>query len=161
MPVIANMTDWAGGQTMAAAAFRNAQSRLMIGEGNAPSDFRWPSAGKFNWALDWFDAELARGPNRDRLALKILGNGAEAISFAEMAVRSNRLANGLRARGVRRQDRILLMLGNTAPLWETMLAAMKLGAVVIPSTTMLTAEDVRAHSSCTCWARDLLRNRSG
>jgi len=59
-----------------------------------------------------------------------------------MAARSNRVANGLRQRGVRRGDRILLMLGNVAPLWETMLAAMKLGAVVIPSTLLLTAEDL-------------------
>ena len=34
------------------------------------------------------------------------------------------------------------MLGNVAPLWETMLAAMKLGAVVIPATTLLTPGDL-------------------
>jgi acetyl-CoA synthetase len=127
---------------MTADAFKNAQSCLMSTKDTAPADFQWPAVGKFNWALDWFDAELARGPNRDRLALKILGDDAEALSFAEMAARSNCVANELRARGVRRHDRILLMLGNTAPLWETMLAAMKLGAVVIPSTLMLTAADV-------------------
>ena len=127
---------------MTADAFKYAQSSLAGAKRAAPADLQWPPAGKFNWALDWFDAELAGGPNRDRLALKILGNGAEVISFSEMAVRSNRLANGLRARGVRRSDRIMLMLGNTTPLWETMLAAMKLGAVVIPSTLLLTAEDV-------------------
>jgi acetyl-CoA synthetase len=48
----------------------------------------------------------------------------------------------LRALGVDRGDRILLMLGNVAPLWETMLAAMKLGAVVIPATTLLTPGDL-------------------
>jgi acetyl-CoA synthetase len=45
--------------------------------------------------------------------------------------------------GVRRGDRILLMLGNTVPLWETMLAAMKLGAVVIPATTLLNQADLK------------------
>lgn len=67
-----------------------------------------------------------------------------------MAARSNQIANGLRQRGVGRGDRILLMLGNVAELWETMLAAMKLGAVLIPSTLLLTPEDLaervaRAH----------------
>ncbi len=123
-------------------AFKHAQFKLMTTNGATPAGFRWPAVDKFNWALDWFDAELAQGLDRSRLALKILGGEAEAISFAELAARSNRVANGLRKRGVRRQDRILVMLGNIAPLWETMLAAMKLGAVIIPSTLMLTAEDV-------------------
>jgi acetyl-CoA synthetase len=43
---------------------------------------------------------------------------------------------------VRRGDRILLMLGNVVPLWECMLAAMKLGAVVVPATTLLTRNDL-------------------
>ena len=44
--------------------------------------------------------------------------------------------------GVQRGDRILLMLGNVVPLWECMLAAMKLGAVIVPATTLLTRNDL-------------------
>ncbi len=64
-------------------------------------------------------------------------------SFAEMAGRSSRVANHLRALGVRRGDRILLMLGNELALWDVMLAAIKLGAVVIPATSLLTPADLR------------------
>src|SRR6185295_8604515 len=106
-------------------------------------DFRWPALDRFNWALDWFDAELARGLSADRPALAIVGDAAANLTFAELSDRSNRVANGLRALGVKRGDRILLMLGNVAPLWEIMLAAMKLGAVVIPATTLLTPNDLR------------------
>ncbi len=105
-------------------------------------DFRWPELDRFNWALDWFEPELARGERGRQAALRIVGDGAATLSFAELGERSNRLANGLRGLGVRRGDRVLLMLGNVVPLWETMLAAMKLGAVVIPATTLLMPVDL-------------------
>ena len=131
---------------MSGEAFRAARDMLFAHRGDysaAHRDFQWPAMEHFNWALDWFDAELARGPLAGNEALRILGGGAAARSFAELAADSNRVANGLRALGVKRGDRILMMLGNVVPLWETMLAAQKLGAVVIPATTLLTASDLR------------------
>jgi acetyl-CoA synthetase len=108
----------------------------------ARSSFKWPRPKRFNWALDWFDAELASGEHGARPALKILGDVDESVSFAELSADSNRVANGLRALGAKRGDRLLLMLGNVPPLWVTMLAAMKLGLVVIPATTLLTGADI-------------------
>jgi acetyl-CoA synthetase len=109
----------------------------------AHMEFRWPKLTHFNYALDWFDAELARGASASQPALKIIGEGAATVTFVELSERSNRIANGLHALGVKRGERILLMLGNVVPLWETMLAAMKLGAVVIPATTLLTRNDLK------------------
>lgn len=107
----------------------------------AYAGFKWPKLQAFNWALDYFDA-LARG-NDDPALWIIEEDGAESkLSFAEMSARSNRVANWLRRQGVRRGERILIMLGNEVPLWETMLAAIKLGAVVIPATTLLTPDDL-------------------
>ena len=108
-------------------------------------DFRWPELDTFNWALDHFDAVAADPVRGARRALWIVEqDGSEAYwTFAELAARSNRVANRLREWGVRRGDRIVLMLGNQVELWETLLAAMKLGAVVIPATTQLRAADVR------------------
>ena len=84
----------------------------------ACAGFRWPAMESFNWALDWFDAELARGATPAATALRIVGPTGRGCAFRELAERSNRVANGLRALGVRRGDRVLLMLGNVAPLWE-------------------------------------------
>ncbi|UGY13708.1 AMP-binding protein [Bradyrhizobium septentrionale] len=113
----------------------------------AVRDFRWPDPVPFNWALDWFDAELAKSPDsRDRPALWIVdaASGKETkLSFAALSRRSNQVANFLRAQGLKRGDHLLLLLGNVVPLWETMLAAMKLGVVVIPATTLLTADELR------------------
>src|ERR1700710_1256524 len=113
----------------------------------AVADFRWPDPVPFNWALDWFDAELARDPeSKDRPALWIVDAGSNRetkLSFEALSRRSNQVANFLRAQGLRRGDHLLLLLGNVIPLWETMLAAMKLGVVVIPATTLLTPDELR------------------
>jgi acetyl-CoA synthetase len=113
----------------------------------AVKGFRWPDPAPFNWALDWFDAELGRDPqSKDCPALWIVdaGNNRETkLSFAALSRRSNQVANFLRAQGLKRGDHLVLLLGNVIPLWETMLAAMKLGVVVIPATTLLTPDELR------------------
>ncbi len=126
-------------------AFRAARDLLLRHRrdlAKAQQEFRWPALGRFNWALDYFDP-LAAG--NEHAALRFVGpNGFESsISFTGLAARSNQVANHLRRLGVTRGDRILMLLGNVQPLWEVMLAAMKLGAVLIPATTMLTEDDLR------------------
>ncbi len=105
--------------------------------------FEWPKLDRFNWALDWFD-QIAAGDRRNQTALWVAYEDGhqDKLTFKELSERSNRIANYYRELGIRRGDRVLLMLGNIPPLWETMLAMMKLGAVIIPATTLLTANDV-------------------
>ena len=104
-------------------------------------DFDWPQLDRFNWALDYFD-QMAHGNEQPALWLTDEGASETKLSFAQLSERSNRVANFLRSLGVRRGDRVLLMLGNVAPLWETMLAAMKLGAVIVPATMLLARNDL-------------------
>jgi acetyl-CoA synthetase len=110
-------------------------------------DFHWPDPVPFNWAIDWFDAGLAGDPeSKDRPALWIVdaaSNRETKLSFEALSRRSNQVANFLRDRGLKRGDHLLLLLGNVVPLWETMLAAIKLGVVVIPATTLLTPDELR------------------
>ncbi|HSV83477.1 MAG TPA: AMP-binding protein [Ramlibacter sp.] len=108
----------------------------------AARDFHWPVLEQFNWALDHFDV-MARGNEAPALWILNEDGSEQKRSFRALAERSAQVANWLRARGVRRGERILLMLGNEVALWETMLAAFKLGAVVIPATALLTPEDLR------------------
>ena len=103
----------------------------------AVEEFEWPDFGdKFNWAVDWFDAN-ARG--NDGVALWIVEeDGAEAkYTFDEMARRSDQVAAYLAGNGVSRGDHVVLMLNNQVELWEAMLAVMKIGAVIMPTTTAL------------------------
>ncbi len=130
--------------TSATDEFRAARDFLLAHREDyvtAHRDFTWPRPEYFNWALDWFDV-IARG--NDRTALHIVEeDGTETrASFAAMSERSDRVANWLRDRGVRPDHRVLVMLGNQVELWETALAAMKLGAVVIPATPLLGTADL-------------------
>ncbi len=104
--------------------------------------FQWPRLEVFNWALHYFDA-YARGNAKPALWLVEDSGGEAKLSFSEMSQRSNQVANFMRGLGVMRGDRVLVMLPNMVPMWETMLAAAKLGAVVIPSATQLTREDIK------------------
>ncbi|HWB50691.1 MAG TPA: AMP-binding protein [Stellaceae bacterium] len=129
---------------MSAEAFLKARAFLWENRTDyeaAYRDFRWPALDRFNWALDYFD-RMAHGNDRPALWIVDEGGGEAKVSFAAMAERSSRVANYLRGLGVRRGDRVLLMLGNVVPLWEVMLAVMKLGAVVIPATTLLSRNDL-------------------
>ena len=123
-------------------AARDLLLRLRTDQAAAVAEFRWPELGEFNWALDHFDT-IAR--DNDATALWIVGDDGSEIkrSFREMSLRSSQVANHLRGLGVRRGDRLLMVLGNELALWETMLAAIKLGAVLIPATALLTTEDLR------------------
>jgi acetyl-CoA synthetase len=136
--------DLEQGDRMSAKAFLGTRDFLLANRtdyATAYRDFRWPALDRFNWALDYFD-RMAYGNDRPALWIVDEAGGEAKISFHEMAERSNRVANYLRGLGVKRGDRMLLMLGNVVPLWEVMLAAMKLGAVVIPATTLLSRDDL-------------------
>lgn len=129
--------------------FRQARDFLLKHRTNydkARAGFRWPDEAHFNWALDWFDAELASAAeSRDRTALWIVDTAAgidTKFSFAELSRRSNHVANFLRAQGLKRGDHVLVLLGNVPAIWETTLAAIKLGLILIPATTLLTPDEL-------------------
>ena len=107
----------------------------------ARAGFRWPELTEFNWAYDYFDV-LARGNELE--ALRVVGDDGRETrrTFAALSDTSSRVAAFLRRVGLRRGDRVLVMLGNVAPLWELTLGAMKLGAVVSPASTLLPSADL-------------------
>lgn len=105
-------------------------------------EFAWPRLDHFNWALDWFDVIARDNP---RTALRIVGTEPAdlEVSFEQMRVSSNRIAHHLKSLGLKRDERVLLMIGNAPELWASMLACMKLGCPVIPASTLLTVPDLQ------------------
>jgi acetyl-CoA synthetase len=138
------MTDF-GRPTDATTAFRHARDFLLAHRSDletAYREFRWPELETFNYATDWFDVLAAEHPGLTSLWIVEEDGSDTKLTFAEMAVRSQRLAGYLADAGIGRGDRVLLMLGNCAPLWVAMLACTRLGAVMIPATTLLSADDL-------------------
>ena len=131
--------------TAATAAFRAARDFLLDNAHSpeaAHAGFVWPDVGDhFNWAVDWFDA-IATG--NDRVALHVVDeDGTEVqVTYDEMRRRSNRVANWLADLGIGRGDAVMLMLGNRVELWEAMLAVLKIGAVILPTSVVLGTDDL-------------------
>jgi acetyl-CoA synthetase len=104
--------------------------------------YQAPKLDTFNWALDFFDQEAKDNPAPALWVVEEDGR-EQKISFADMASRSNQLAQYLQECGVERGDRVLLMLPNRVELWEIMLAGIKLGAVLVPTTMLVSTADLQ------------------
>ena len=123
-------------------AARDLLLELRSDSDRARAEFRWPDLGeRFNWAVDWFD-EIARGNDRPGLVIVEEDGRTTTRTFDELARRSDQVAAWLTAQGVRRGDAVIVMLGNQVELWESMLAIMKLGAVIMPTTTAVGPSDL-------------------
>ncbi len=126
------------------AALRAARDFLIQHREDYPTayaGFSWPDLPVFNFATDWFDGLAEDDP--DGTALWVIdGDREQRLSFAELSARSVAVAHLLADLGLRRGDRLLLVLGNVAPLWEIMLGAIRLGAVIIPAAQQLSATDL-------------------
>ncbi len=132
---------------MPAEALRGARDFLLTHRNDyekACAGFEWPRPDHFNFALDWFDGVLA-AENPDGVALHLIEQEGTSASytFATLSRRSDQVAHWMLGQGIARGTRMLMLLGNQVELWETTLAAMKLGAVIIPTATMLTSAELQ------------------
>lgn len=96
----------------------------------------------FNFAYDVVDAIGEMEPER-RAMVWCSDRGEERVfSFDDMRKASNRTANFFAANGIKKGDRVLVILKRHYQFWFTILALHKLGAVIIPATHLLTKKDV-------------------
>ena len=111
----------------------------------ARAGFTWPRFETFNFAIDWFDHLGTDPESKDREALVIceIDGSHTRRTFAELSKRSSQLANWLTEIGVKRGDRVMLMLNNQVELWESMLACIKAGFILNPATAMLGEADLQ------------------
>ncbi|MDD4732351.1 MAG: AMP-binding protein [Desulfovibrio sp.] len=96
----------------------------------------------YNFAFDFVDAVAQSDPHRPALVHLDPEKNRRDLDFAWLSERSSRLANALAEQGIGRGDRVMLILYRRIEFWETMLALHKLGALPIPSPSLLTAKDI-------------------
>lgn len=97
----------------------------------------------FNFAYDVIDALAVQSP--DTVAVLWVNDSGErkTLTFRDLSLMSGATANFLRARGINRGDTVLLFMRRRWEYWVLMMAMHKLGAIPIPSTNQLKAEDIR------------------
>ncbi|WP_295035008.1 AMP-binding protein [uncultured Microbacterium sp.] len=131
--------------TAATSAIRSARDLLLAHANDytrARAVFHWPELRTFNFALEWFDVVAGETPNRPAVQIVSADLTSRTWTYGELARRSDQVANWLHGLGIRRGDHVIVMLGNTIDLWETMLGLTKLGAVAIPTSTLLSPADL-------------------
>ncbi len=96
----------------------------------------------FNFALDVVDAKAEKEPQTTAM-IHVDDHGLRReYNFAFFAYQSSRLANALKERGIGKGDKVIIILYKRVEFWVTMLALHKLGAIAVPSPSLLTTKDI-------------------
>ncbi|HEX3467535.1 MAG TPA: AMP-binding protein [Candidatus Elarobacter sp.] len=111
-----------------------------MAESNASTEFTWQIPPDFNFARDVVDA-LASEDRRGLLFVDATGRQHD-FSFAQIADASQRWAAVLRDAGVRKGDRVVVVLPKIPDWLFCMTAALRMGAVAVPSAEQLRAKDL-------------------
>jgi acyl-coenzyme A synthetase/AMP-(fatty) acid ligase len=107
------------------------------------ASFRLEVPERYNYAVDVIDGWAAKEPERPALlAVGPDGGGPRRFTFGDLARASNRGANFLAAMGVKAGDRVFVMLPRVPEWYDVVLGCIKLGAVPMPGTTLLTGRDI-------------------
>ncbi|MFT4108200.1 AMP-binding protein [Propionicimonas sp.] len=108
----------------------------------AVEGFAWPELDEFNFATEWFDVVAGEHPDRSAVTIVSADLTARSWTYGELSQRSDQVARWLRGLGVGAGDHVIVMLNNTIELWELLLALLKIRAVAIPTSTLLSAADL-------------------
>jgi acyl-coenzyme A synthetase/AMP-(fatty) acid ligase len=96
----------------------------------------------FNFGFDVIDRHAGKPARRALVWTDAAGKETREYTFSDIARLSNRAANALRALGVKKGDRVFIMLGRVPEWYSLLVACHKLGAVVMPAPVILLAQDI-------------------
>lgn len=96
----------------------------------------------YNFGYDVVDEMARKAPNDIAVEWTNVHNERKTFTFADIAKMSNKAANAMRNNGVKKGDKVIVILKRNYEYWYIVPALHKLGAVVIPATNMLTLDDI-------------------
>ncbi len=110
-------------------------------EKGTPTSIKFKNTERFNFAFDLVDALADKNP--DKLAMLHIGidHTERRFTFKDMKKASNQCANYFKSLGIKKGDRVMLVLKRHYQFWFSMLALNKLGAIAIPATNQLQEKD--------------------
>ena len=107
------------------------------------TEIAFKNEDKFNFAFDVVD-ELGRRKPKKLAMLHVSGDGTERrFTFEDMKKESARAANYFKSLGIKRGDRVMLVLKRHYQFWFSVLALHKLGAIAIPAPNQLLEKDFK------------------
>ena len=110
-------------------------------ENGTPTSIKFKNTEKFNFAFDLVDALADKDPTKLAM-LHISRDGTERrLTFKDIKKASNQCANYFKSLGIKKGDKVMLVLKRHYQFWYCMIALNKLGAIVIPATNQLQEHD--------------------
>ena len=113
----------------------------VLNENGTPTSITFKNYEKFNFAFDVLDAIADKDPDKIAMLHISKDKTERRFTFKDIKKESNRVANYLKSLGVKKGDRVLLVLKRHYQYWPTMMALNKLGAIAIPATNQLQPHD--------------------
>ena len=110
-------------------------------ENGTPVSIKFKNTEHFNFAFDLVDALADKDP--DKLAMLHISKDKteRRLTFKDMKKASNQCANYFKSLGIRKGDRVMLVLKRHYQFWYAILGLHKLGAIAIPATNQLQEHD--------------------
>ena len=114
---------------------------IVENEKGTPTSIKFKNTERFNFAFDLVDALADKNP--EKLAMLHIGidHTERRFTFKDMKKASNQCANYFKSLGIKKGDRVMLVLKRHYQFWFSMLALNKLGAIAIPATNQLQEKD--------------------
>jgi acetyl-CoA synthetase len=122
--------------------------------------FRWQIPVRYNIGVDASDKWAAREPGRTALLVKRAEGGLDAVTYGRLREDSNRLANVLAAHGIKRGDRVAIILPQMAETAVAHLAIYKLGGIALPLAALF-GVDALSYRLSNSGARAVIANTAG
>ncbi|MBQ9756457.1 MAG: AMP-binding protein [Clostridia bacterium] len=110
-------------------------------ENGSPLSIKFKNTEKFNFAFDLVDELAVKKPNKLALLHVSKDYTERRITFSDMKKESNRCANYFKSLGIKKGDRVMLVLKRHYQFWFAMIGLNKLGAIAIPATNQLQEHD--------------------